>query len=176
MIETEGVERRATELRTVFDRSFALPPPREIQEVEDLLAVRVGGDPYAIRLRDIRGVVARRTVVTVPTRATGLLGVTGIHGDIVPVFSLSSFLGYGDDVETPAWTVLCGAEQPIGLAFAELEGHLRLPRCSVHADEDPNTTRKYVMEIAVIEAGARPVIALPLIITDICNRRSPQRS
>lgn len=175
MIDTEGLERRAIELRTAFDRSFALPPPQETQEVDDLLAVRVGCDRYAIRLRDIGGIVARRTIVAVPAAAPGLMGVAGIRGDIVPVFSLSSFLGYGDDHEAPNWTVLCGGEHPIGLGFAELEGYLRLPRSAVHADETSQVKRNYVTGIVAIETGARPVIAVPAIITAIRNRRGPRR-
>lgn len=175
MIDTEGLERRAIELRTAFDRSFALRPHQETLEVDDLLAVRVSGDLYAIRLRDISGVVARRTIVAVPAAAPGLLGVAGIRGDIVPVFSLSSFLGYGDDHEAPTWTVLCGGEHPIGLGFAELEGYLRLPRSAVHADEASQGERNYVKDVVATETGARPVIAVPHIITDIRNRRGPQR-
>jgi purine-binding chemotaxis protein CheW len=175
MIGTDGFERRATELRTAFDRSFALPPAEETHEVDDLLAVRVSGDVYAIRLRDISWVVARRTVVAVPAAAPGLLGIAGIRGDIVPVFSLSSFLGYGDDHEAPTWTVLCSGEHPIGLGFAELEGYLRVPRSAVHADEASQGRRNYAMDLVATETGARPIIAVPLIITDIRNRRSPQR-
>lgn len=175
MIETEGLERRAIELRTAFDRSFALPPHQETLEVDDLLAVRVSGDLYAIRLRDISGVVARRTIVAVPAAAPGLLGVAGIRGDIVPVFSLSSFLGYGDDHEAPTWTVLCGGEHPIALGFAELEGYLRLPRSAVHADEASQGKRNYVKDVVATETAARPVIAVPNIITDIRNHRGPQR-
>ena len=175
MIETEGLERRSTELRTAFDHSFALPPPQETQEVDDLLAVRVSGDLYAIRLRDITGVVTRRTIVAVPAAAPGLLGVAGIRGDIVPVFSLSSFLGYGDDHEAPSWTVLCGGEHSIGLCFAELDGYLRLPKSAVHADDVSRVEKHYVTDVVATETGARPVIAVPLIITDIRNWRGPQR-
>ena len=154
MSEPEGFERRAIELRDAFDRSFALPPLEETHEIDDLLAVRVSRDLYAIRLRDINGVVARRTIVPVPAAAPGLLGVAGIRGDIVPVFSLSSFLGHGEDHEAPTWTVLCGAEHPIGLGFAELEAYLRLPRSAVHADETPQVKRHYVTGVVATETGS----------------------
>jgi purine-binding chemotaxis protein CheW len=175
MSEREGVERRAYVLREAFDRSFAAPPVQETEELDDLLAVRVGGDRYAIRLRDIRGIIARLTIVAVPAGAPGLLGVAGIRGDIVPVFSLSLLLGYGDDPEPPAWTVLCNPEQPLGLAFAELEGYLRLPKSAVHPEENPHTSRKYVTEFAASEDGSRRVIAVPLITTEICSQRGPRR-
>ena len=44
---------KAAQLRQDFDRTFALPPSLAAPEVEDLLAIRVAGDPYAIRLLDI---------------------------------------------------------------------------------------------------------------------------
>jgi chemotaxis signal transduction protein len=103
------------------------------------------------------------------------LGVAGIRGDIVPVFSLSTFLGYGQDHEDPTWTVLCGGEHPVGLGFAELDGYLRLPKSAVHADDASQAKKHYVTDVVATESGARPVIAVPLIITDIRNWRGPQR-
>lgn len=176
MSGSNAFERRAHELRAAFDRSFAAPPQSGLVETEDLLAIRVGGDPYAVRLRDISGLIARRTLVAVPGGAAGLVGIAGIRGDIVPVFSLSVLLGYGEDAEPPPWTVLCGTEQPTGLGFAEFEGYLRLARSAVHADENLHAARKYVKELATTEAEARPVIAIPQILTDIRTPRGPQRS
>lgn len=175
MTEAELLDERATELRVAFDRSFALPPPHEAPEVDEVLVVRVSDDLYAIRLRDISGLVARRTIVAVPAAAPGLLGVAGVRGDLVAVFSLSSLLGYGDDPEAPSWAVLCGGEHPIALGFAELEGYLRVRRAAVHADEALRVKRSYVTEVVATEAGARPVIDVSLIITDICSRSGLQR-
>jgi chemotaxis signal transduction protein len=95
MNETPLVESKAAELRQAFDLSFALPPPPASQEVEDLLTIRVAGDPYAIRLGDIAGMVAGRKVVPVPAVTLDLLGLAGIRGGVVPVFGLASILGYG---------------------------------------------------------------------------------
>ncbi|MGH9895296.1 MAG: chemotaxis protein CheW, partial [bacterium] len=65
MSQTPGLDVRVAALRQAFDESFAAPPPEESQGLEDLLRIRVAGDPYAIRLRDIAGVVARRKVVPI---------------------------------------------------------------------------------------------------------------
>ena len=77
MNQIPAVESKAAELRQAFDLSFALPPPQELVEVEDLLTIRVAGDPYAIRLRDIAGMVAGRKVVPVPAVTPDLLGLAG---------------------------------------------------------------------------------------------------
>ena len=175
MNETQLVESKAAALRQAFDLSFALPPPPASQEVEDLLMLRVAGNPYAIRLRDIAGMVAGRKVVPVPAVTLDLLGLAGIRGGVVPVFGLASILGYGQAPGSPRWMILCGAEEPIALAFSDFEGYLRLPKSSLHADENLRATRQYVNQVASTEAGARAVISIPLIMATIRNRSGHNR-
>src|ERR1035441_2192420 len=170
MSETPVAESKAAELRQAFDLSFALPPPQGSQEVEDLLAIRVAGDPYAIRLLEIAGMVAGRRVVAVPAVTRDLLGLAGIRGGVVPVFGLASILGYGQPPGSPRWMILCGVEEPIALAFSDFEGYLRLPKSSLHADENLRATRQYVNQVASTEAEARAVISIPLIVATIRNR------
>lgn len=170
MNETPVVESKAAELRQEFDLSFAFPPPEVSQEVEDLLLIRVAGDPYAIRLRDIAEVVAGRKVVPVPAATPDLLGLAGIRGGVVPVFGLASILGYADAPDSPGWLVICGVEEPIAIAFSDFEGYLRLPKSSLHADENLRATRQYLQEIASTDAGVRAVISMPLVVAIIRNR------
>jgi purine-binding chemotaxis protein CheW len=152
-----------------------LPPPQASQEFEDLLAIRVAGDPYAIRLSDIVGIVAGRRVIPVPTVTLDLLGLAGLRGDVVSVFGLASILGYGQAPGSPRWMILCGAEEPIALAFSDFEGYLRLPKSSLHADENLRTTRQYVNQVASTEDGARAVISIPLVVATIRNRTGHNR-
>ena len=175
MNEIPVVESKAAELRQAFDLSFALPPPQASQEVEDLLTIRVAGDPYAIRLGDIAGIVAGRRVIPVPAVTLDLLGLAGIRGDVVSVFGLASILGYGQAPGSPRWMILCGAEEPIALAFSDFEGYLRLPKSSLHADENLRTTRQYVNQVASTEDGARAVISIPLVVATIRNRTGHNR-
>ena len=175
MNESPVVESKAAELRQAFDLSFALPPPQASQEVEDLLTIRVAGDPYAIRLSDIAGIVAGRRVIPVPAVTLDLLGLAGIRGGVVSVFGLASILGYGQAPGSPRWMILCGAEEPIALAFSDFEGYLRLPKSSLHADENLRTTRQYVNQVASTEAGARVVISIPLVVATIRNRTGHNR-
>jgi len=168
----------AAQLKQAFDRSFALPPSLVSPEVEDLLMIRVAGDPYAIRLCDIAEIVTDRSIVPVPAVTPNLLGLTGIHGGIVPVFGLSSILGYGPDPGSPRWMILCGAEDPIALAFSDFEGYLRLPASALHADENLSAPRehvKYVNQVASTPDGARAVISMALIMATIRNRISQHR-
>jgi chemotaxis signal transduction protein len=176
MNETPLVERDAADLRHAFDRSFALPPTQASEDVEDLLAIRVAGDPYAIRLRDIAGIIAGRRVVPIPAVTLDLLGLAGIHGGVVSVFGLASILGYGAAPGSPRWMILCGVADPIALAFSDFEGYVRLPTSSLHADETLRAPRHYVNQIARTEAGPRAIISIPLIVATIRNRVGHHRS
>ena len=166
---------KAAQLRQAFDRTFALPSSLAAPEVEDLLTIRLAGDAYAIRLFDIARIVTGRRVVSVAAVTPDLLGLAGIRGGIVPVFSLSSILGYGPDPGSPRWMILCGSEEPIALAFSDFEGYLRLPTSALHAGENFRATRervKYVNQVAATPDGVRAVINLPLIMATIRNRIS----
>jgi len=168
----------AAQLRQAFDRTFALPPSVASPEAEDLLTIRVAGDPYAIRLLDIAEIVTERSVVSVPTVTPDLLGLAGIRGGIVPVFSLSSILGYAPDSGSPRWMIICGSEEPIALAFSDFDGYLRLPASALHADENFRATRehvKYVNQVASTPDGARAVICIPLIMAAIRHRINQHR-
>jgi purine-binding chemotaxis protein CheW len=169
---------KAAQLRAAFDHTFALPPSLASPEFEDLLTIRVAGDPYAIRLCDIAEIVTDRGIVPVPAVTPDLLGLAGIRGGIVPVFGLSSILGYDPDPGSPRWMILCGSEEPIALAFSEFEGYLRLPRSALHADENLRTNGehvKYVNQVARTPDGVRAVISIPLITAAIRNRISQHR-
>ena len=169
---------KAAQLRQAFDRTFALPTSGVSPEAEDLLTIRVAGDPYAIRLLDIVEIVTERRVVSVPAVTPDFLGLAGIRGGIVPVFGFSSILGYGSDSRAPRWMMICGSEQPIALAFSDFEGYLRLPASALHADENFGTARehvKYVNQVASTPDGVRAVISIPLIMASIRNRISQHR-
>jgi purine-binding chemotaxis protein CheW len=175
MTETPVVERTAADLRHAFDQSFAGSPARAREEVDDLLTIRVAGDRYAIHLRDIAGMIAGPRVIPVPSATLDLLGLAGIRGGVVPVFGLASILGYGPAAGSPRWMVLCGAEEPIALAFSDFEGYLQLPQSSLQADENLRATRPYIDQIASTTAGVCAVISIPLIVAAIRNRSGPRR-
>lgn len=123
---------RAPALRSAFDRTFSEPPALAAAITEDLLAVSISGDAYALRVSELSGLVSNRKVVAVPTRALHLLGVAGVRGALVPVYGLAGLLGY-DAARSPApWLALCGRQDPVALAFEQLEGFLRVPRADLY--------------------------------------------
>ena len=129
-------------LRREFDRSFAAPAYVGAEETLDLLALRAGGDAYALRLADVTGLLVDRRIVPLPATVPAFLGLIGMRGGVVAVWSLGALLGYGVDRELPRWMVLVGGRgggHALALAFERFEGHLRVPgaRLSERAPTDP---------------------------------------
>lgn len=168
-------QRSANDLRQAFDHSFALPPRALAAEVDDLLSIHLAGERYAVRLRDIAMMVASRAVVPVPSAVPALLGLVGIRGRVVPVFSLAAILGHEHATGAPRWLVVCGAEEPIAFGFSHFEGYVRLARSSVHSDENPQAARQYVHQMARTDTGMLAVINIPLVVATIRNRIGPSR-
>jgi chemotaxis signal transduction protein len=175
--DQQALGQRAADLRRAFDASFAVPRVSEPAETEDLLGIRVAGEPYAIPLREITGIMALRTVVPIPVARPDVLGLAGIRGAIVPVFRLASLLGYGSASETSHWLILCDADEPIALAVAEFEGYLRLPKACLHRDDRQTSADDHVQQIARTSSGARAVLSIPHIVATIRARvAQPQGS
>jgi len=114
----------ARSLREEFDRAFALPPALPAPGSVNLLTIRIGAEPYAIRLADIRGLHADRRILAVPSPLPELLGVTNFRGQIVPVYQLGALLGKPATTIAPRWMVLVQASAPLALAFEAFESHL----------------------------------------------------
>jgi chemotaxis signal transduction protein len=166
------VSDKAAQLRQEFDRSFAAKPLMAAQEVEALLAIQVAGDAYAIRLSEITGIITGRKLVAVPATAPHFVGVSGIRGGIVPVFSLASLLGRGHHApDSLRWLVLCGTDEPIALGFSAFAGYLRVPKSALHSDEKLQSAHKYVDAVLTSETGLRAVLSLSLVVANIRNHK-----
>src|SRR6185436_11866201 len=90
----EGTAAVLAELRRVFDGSFAAAPADGRAVPEKLLALRLGTDPFAVRVAELRGFERLRHVIALPGASADLLGLTGIRGTLVPVYSLALVMGY----------------------------------------------------------------------------------
>jgi chemotaxis signal transduction protein len=156
-----GLEQRLRSFREAFDQAFAAAPITTIAAFEDVLAIRIAGDAYALRVRDMKGLVASRKIVPLPSRKPELLGVAGIRGSLVAVYSLAALLGYGADSRAPSWFALAGASEPIGLGFEEFEGFLRVPSADVHAAQAAERSRPHVGVVIRVQNQSRRVVDIP---------------
>lgn len=117
------LSRAARTLREEFDRSFTLAPTLPPAGSENLLTIRVGAEPYAIRMAEIRGLYADRRILALPSAWPELLGVTGIRGRIVPVYQLAALLGR-EGAAAPRWMVLVEAGAPLAFGFDAFDAHI----------------------------------------------------
>jgi len=157
----------ALELRRAFDRTFAEAPRAEPIPFEDLIALRVGADGYAVREGEIAGLFKDRPVTPLPTPVPGLLGIAALRGGLFPVYDLASLLGHPRS--EPRWLVLAKARDPLALAFDAFEGHLRVPRERVTAAGPGGVVRHAERAVRVGDA-ARPILDVVSIVREIENR------
>lgn len=156
MIEERSVAR---ELRRAFDQTFAgAARAGGGEDSVSLLALRVAGDTFAVRIGEVAGLVPRQRIVPLPGPVPELLGIAGLRGGLVPVYGLGALLGYRAGGDPPPWTILVGPEL-IGLAFEAFEGYLRVARSEIATSGDPEA-RPHVSESARIAGRPCGIIDL----------------
>lgn len=156
---------RVAELRLAFDRSFAERPTPDTKVSEDLLAIRLEGEPSAFRLAETTGLFVDKKITPMPGRSHGLLGIAGFRGVIVPVYDLQAVIGY-PAARTPRWLVMMAAA-PVALAFEAFEGHLRLLRDAILPRDASEQARKYLHEFAQTGGFVRSIVHLPAVLDAI---------
>jgi purine-binding chemotaxis protein CheW len=153
----------ADNLRRMFDREFALPLGAERESQIDLLAVRIGGQPYAVRLSEISGVFAARPSVGAPSSVPSFIGLAGVRGSIVPVFDLAILLGYAQS-SAPRWLVLVAQ---MGFAFDVMEGHVRAPASALAREQSQS---KHANEVIAVSGQSRPLVQLAAVVEAVTKK------
>jgi chemotaxis signal transduction protein len=165
----------AAALRRRFDESFAAPAASSPEPVEDLLAIRVGSDPYALLLSQIAGLHVDIKIVPIPSPATQLLGIVGIRGEMAPVYDLAALLSY-PPAGNPRWIVFARAPTLVGLAFEAFESHLQVPErlLASGADTDAGTgaSRQHLRGVVQAAGALRPIIHLASVVEMLKDRNS----
>jgi chemotaxis signal transduction protein len=163
------------QLRRAFDRSFAEAPLRESEAWESLLTIRIGGDPYALRLLEVAGLFAGRVVTPLPTPVPALLGIAGFRARLVPVYDLRSLLGRARSESAPRWMVSAAGDDDVCLAFEQFEAHVRVPLAALARDEAG--ARRHVTHVARTPDGVRAVVHIPSLLEAIkAGRAAPYGS
>ncbi len=155
---------KVTELRGQFDQSFAAPPRTDLEQLETLIAIRVAGDPYALRIGEINSLASDRKIVPLPSATPELLGAAGVRGAVVPVFSLAALLGYGLGLGSARWLALCGTDEPLALAFSDFEGCVQVVRDQL------------VNDVARTPELVRTVLSIPSLVEEIKERSGRRRA
>ena len=165
------LEARLAGERDAFDRVFAAPPAVAVAETVRILCVRAGGDRFALRVGELAGLHHGKRVIPLGGDAAALVGMVGLRGRVVPVFSLARLLGYAAD-EPPRWLALCGGDEPLALGFASFEGHLEIaPAALCAADARSGSGRAHVREVVRLADGVVPVVGIGSIVTALGARK-----
>ncbi len=171
-MEDGALERKLSELRDSFDRTFSEPARKPEEALETFLAVRVGGVPYALRLREISGVVVDRSATKLPSPLPELIGLTGVRGRLVPVYSLAAMLGAAAAGVASRWLVLLEREE-LALAVEHMDGYVFgrqdqiLPSGGNQGRHCPRTLR--------LEASSLGILSVPSIVDRITSRVASTR-
>lgn len=159
----------AEDMRRSFDAGFALAPDASARETTDFLAIQAGGGRYALRVGDLSGLVGHPTIVPLGSADPALLGIAGIRGQLLPVYRLAALIGAGRVDGESAWLAVCGTEEPVALAFAALDGHLRVPAADVYTPPD-QPDHRFVREALRLGPDVRYVLDMPSILAAIRDR------
>lgn len=156
---------RIETLRQDFDHSFAAPPAAEAVKPVALLTLQLAGEPFALRLRDVRGLFADKAVTALPSELRELVGVAGFRGGVVPVYDLRALLGLST-AEKARWLVLVttGSDTQIALAFAQFDGHVRVDPGAIAVGEGD------LREVVRTEGATRPIIDVGSLLASISKR------
>lgn len=160
----------AAQLRREFDQAFSLPAQAETATGRHLLAIRIGEQSYVLDPAEITGLQVDRPIIRVPGALQEWLGLAGIRGGLVPVYSLAVLLGHQAPAVQPRWLALCGSGQSLGLAFDEFERHLNLEPSQIAAVDPAHTRSEHVRAIARAQDVSRPIIGIPSIASEIARR------
>ena len=160
-------ETTAAALRRLFDSSFAEAASSMTEPLEDLLAIRVGADPYALRLSELAGLYVDLGIVPVPSPVVQLLGIVSLRGKMAPVYDLAALLHY-PPAASPRWMILTDASQPVGLAFESFEAHLQVSKASLADGEDrperDGAARQHVRGVVRAADALRPLIHVASVV------------
>ena len=159
---------RLAELRQAFDRSFAAASTYQVTALQDLLDIRLGATPYALRLDEISGLLGHMKITPVPTRVAELLGIAGFRGSLLPVYDLRALVGHRANTQ-PRWVAIA-AGNSLGLAFDRFEGHMRVGEDALVPHDGRENAVRHVREVVRIDGLVRPIVSISSLLESVTSR------
>jgi chemotaxis signal transduction protein len=171
-VSADSLEDRRAEMARQFDEAFAKPRTEWSQEAEGFVGVRLDGELYALRVRELAELHAGKRIVPVPSPVREFLGVVGMRNGVVPVYCLESLLGHPRTEKAPRWLIIAASREPVAFAFAHFDGHVRLDDARALPAESKTTA--HVSELLHASDGIRRVISVPSLVEVVRMRTSPK--
>ncbi len=122
----DSLEGSAAALREEFDHAFGRRTGEGAAKPLSFLRLKAGGESLALAASEAGELVKGRALAALPRARPPLLGLAGLRGVLLPVFSAAALLGRpaAGGQAAPGWLVRCGGREPFALAFDEFEGLL----------------------------------------------------
>lgn len=159
------VMERALEMRREFDNAFARPVETDTTIREKLLAIRVGGQAFSIRLSSIAGVFADKKITPVPGGHSALRGIAGFRGVVLPVYDLARLLGLSAP-QSPRWLVIAKAA-PVALAFEAFEAQVLMRPEDIVSQGASSSLTNFARDFVRSPAFSGPILHLPSVLDAI---------
>ncbi|MFZ6649044.1 chemotaxis protein CheW [Undibacterium sp. TJN25] len=167
------------ELRSNFDSAFSREPPPGNGRPENFLALKVAGDAYALRVSQISGLYAGRTITMLPSPLPELIGISGFRAQVTPVYDLASLLGYPRASAT-RWIAVLRHDAPVAVAFEEFDAHLSVTPSQITASDFSSARGRdgssRLRNAIQAEGAILPIIDLQSLIKDIQQRVDATRT
>jgi chemotaxis signal transduction protein len=164
-----SLESQLAELRHEFDRSFAFAPSVQESSESRLLLLGMGEDRIAVRLAEVARLLRCPSLVSLPGHPPELLGIAGIRGALVAVFSLAILTGRSRDPEPPRWLLLCGPG-PLGFAFTRFEGQLVAPSDALRPFPPDRARSPHVDHLVTLAETPIPVLSVSSVLRFLAER------
>ena len=117
-------------LARAFDREFALPIATEHRELRDFLVVRLGTHWYAVRVDELSGVQAKKTVQALPDAPRHCVGLAGVRGRAAVIYDLGALLG-SPSPDRLSWFFQTKADPEVALLVPKADRYLRVAESSI---------------------------------------------
>jgi hypothetical protein len=160
-----SMDPRVLRLSRDFDSMFSGTVPPVPAAGGMFLALRVGGDPYALAMAEISGLSRGRRIAALPHAPQGLRGLCGLRGTLLPVWDLAVLLGYAG--EAAPWQVQASDTVPWALAFGHFEGTLNLPLESLRSYAGQGPAAAFSVQAIQEKVRIRPILDLALLSANI---------
>jgi len=162
----------AAQLRADFNGAFARPAAPSAQAGTALLALRLDGRPYALRLDEIASLAPGRSLLPVPQAAPAFVGLAGQRGGLWPVWDLGALLGHAGLRGTPRWLALAAGAPVWAAAFEHFEGYLMAAPADLHPLQGGQAS-PWAQQACAAGGVVRPVLQLERLRSELRSRSNP---
>ncbi len=135
-----------------------------------MCVVSLGGELFAIDLRNIREVFEVETVTPVPGMPSMLTGVTNLRGTVIPLLDLRASLGLSiGDVTLPFAVVIRHGPRQVGVLVDHVPEIRSVPRDHLlpAAHSGPAGARPFVSSVLRMEDRLGGVLEVPQVFAQV---------